>query len=58
MGTFHEEQIRLMIIFCLIIFRFKNVFRQSCRENQNTHLMFNNAPPLPPKKNRAPYEVM
>jgi len=35
----------------------KKCSRQNCRENQNTHLMFDNPPP-PKKKNLAIHEIM
>jgi hypothetical protein len=35
----------------------RNVSDKSCRENQNTHFIFNTPPPAPPPENRAVYNV-
>ena len=43
-----------MIIYLLIVLRTKNVSDKICRENQNTHFMFNNVFPV----HRAVYEIM
>jgi hypothetical protein len=40
-----------MIISRWMLLRLRNVSDKSCRENQNTHFMFNNSPP-PPKSCR------
>ena len=41
-GSLHEDQYTFMIISCQSLIRRKNVSDKSCRENQNTHFMFNN----------------
>jgi hypothetical protein len=38
----HEEQYTFLIIITQFILRMRNVSDKSCRENQNTHIMFNN----------------
>jgi hypothetical protein len=37
-----KTNIYFFIISCSIIFRMSNVSDESCRENPNTHFMFNN----------------
>ena len=49
-GTLHEGQ----RIFIIIRRLKRNVSDKSCRENQNTHFMFNNLV----TENRAVYEIM
>jgi hypothetical protein len=44
-----------LIMSRLFLLRMRNVSDTSCRENQNTHFVFNN--PSPPE-NRAVYEIM
>jgi len=44
-GTLHDDIYTFMIISLLIILRMRNVPDKSCRENQNTHFMFNNVFP-------------
>ena len=41
MGTLHEDQYTF-IISPWIFLRMRNVSEQSCRENKNTHFIFNN----------------
>ena len=41
-GTLHEDLCTFMIISRWILLRTRNVSDKSCRENQNTHFMFNN----------------
>ena len=41
MGTLHEEQYTFLIISRSVLLRMRNV-SDRCRENQNTHFMFNN----------------
>jgi len=41
MGTFREEQYMFIIISGSIILKMRNISSKSCRENQNTHFMFN-----------------
>ena len=41
-GTLHEDQYTFLIISCSFLLRMRNVSEKSCRENQNTHFMFNN----------------
>jgi hypothetical protein len=42
MGTFHEDVTTFLKISGCIIFRMRNVLDKRCKENQNTHFMFNN----------------
>ena len=44
-GTLHEDLFAFMTISCWIILRIRTVSDRSCRENQNTHVTFNNAVP-------------
>jgi hypothetical protein len=41
MVTLHEDQYTFFIISCSILLSLGNVLDKSCRENQNTHFMFN-----------------
>jgi hypothetical protein len=41
-GTLHEHPCTFMILSCWILHRMRNILCKSCRENQNTHFMFNN----------------
>ena len=41
-GTVHEDLSTFMVISRLIHLRMRNVSGKCCKENQNTHLMFNN----------------
>ena len=49
-----------MVISRSVHLRMRNVWDKSCRENQNTHFMFNNFPlsPLPPPENHAIQKIM
>jgi hypothetical protein len=38
--------IHFMIISCSVLLRMRNVFDKICRENENTHFMFNNFFPI------------
>ena len=38
----HEDQYTFLIISRSFLFRMRNVTRESCKENQNTHFMFRN----------------
>jgi hypothetical protein len=40
MGTLHEDQYIFLIISCSTFLRMRNVLDTSCRENENTHIMF------------------
>jgi len=42
MGTLHEDQYTFLIITCPFLLRMINDSDKHCRENQNTHFMFNN----------------
>ena len=53
-GTLHEDQCTFFIISCSVLRRMKNVSDKRCRENQNTHFMFNNFF----FENRAVYEII
>ena len=46
-GNLHEDQYTFLIISCSILLRMRS-FTQNCRENQNTHFMFNNPPQILP----------
>jgi len=48
-GTLHEDQNTFLIISRSILLRMRNVSDKSCRENRNTHFVFNSTPPSPPK---------
>ena len=41
-GTLHEHQYTFCIISLSLLLRMINVSGKSCRENQNTHFVFNN----------------
>jgi len=41
-GTLHEDVHTFMIISQSVLHRMISVSGRSCKENQNTHLMFNN----------------
>jgi hypothetical protein len=41
-GTLHEDLCTFVIISRWILLRMGNISNKSCRENQNTHFMFNN----------------
>jgi hypothetical protein len=40
-GILHDDLWTFTIISCWILLRMRNVSHKSCRENQNTHFMFN-----------------
>jgi len=40
-GTLHEDQYKFLSTSLLILLRMRNVSDKCCRENQNTHFMFN-----------------
>jgi hypothetical protein len=52
-GTLHEDRYKLMIKSSWILHTERNISPRSCRENRNTHFMFNNFP-----KNVALHEIM
>jgi hypothetical protein len=41
-ATLHEDQYTFLIILGSVLFRMRNTSGKRCRENQNTHFMFNN----------------
>jgi len=41
-GTSHEDQCKFLITSRLILLRIRNVSDKICRENQDTHFVFNN----------------
>jgi hypothetical protein len=41
-GTLHEDQYTFMTLSRPLLRRMKNIWDKSCRENQNTHFVFNN----------------
>ena len=53
MSTLHKDQCGCVIISGSVIHRMRNISGKSCRENQNTHFMFNNFS----SENRAFYEI-
>ena len=53
-GTWHERLCKYMMTICSVPFRMRNVPDKSCRENQNTHFVFNKFFP----EVRAVYEIM
>ena len=53
-GTLPEDYYTLMFISCSVLLRMRNVSDKSCRENQNTHFMFNK---LFFFENRVVYEI-
>ena len=48
-GTLRENRCTFMIISREIRLRMRNVSDKICKENQNTHFVFNNSPLPPPK---------
>ena len=54
MATLHENIFTFMTISRRILLGKRNVSMRSCRENQNTHFMFDNFS----SENRAVYEIM
>jgi hypothetical protein len=42
MGTLHEDQCTLLIIYHSVLLRMRNVSDKYCRGNQNTHFVFSN----------------
>jgi hypothetical protein len=42
MGTLHDDLCTFMIISHWILLKMRNISDKSCRENQNTHLLFTN----------------
>ena len=42
MGASHEDLSIFMTMSCWILLRMRNISDKSCRENQNTHFMYNN----------------
>ena len=42
-GTLHGDLYTLLIISRLVLLRMRNISNKCCRENQNTHFMFNNS---------------
>jgi len=49
-STLHEDQYTLLIIPRSVILRMRNLSGKSCRENQNTHFIFNNSLSFFPSK--------
>ena len=41
-GTLHEHQYTFLVIFRSVLLGMRNVSDKVCRENQNTHFVFNN----------------
>jgi hypothetical protein len=41
-GTLHEDQYTFLIVSHSVLLRMRNVSDKICRENQNTHFVFNN----------------
>ena len=54
-GALHEDLCTFMTLSRPLLLRMRNVLDKSCRENQNTHFVFNN---FFPPENRAVYEIM
>jgi hypothetical protein len=52
-GTLRED-LCIFMISRSILFRMRNVLDKSCRENQNTHFIFNNVI----SEHHAVYEIM
>jgi hypothetical protein len=52
--TIHEHQCTFLVISCSVILRIWNVSNKICREDQNTHFMFNNFI----SKNHTFHEIM
>jgi len=48
-GTVHEALSIFMAITCRILVSVRNISAKSCRENLNTHFIFNNSPRPPPQ---------
>jgi hypothetical protein len=40
-GTLHQDRYKFLIIRRLILLRMRNISDKCCRENRNTHFMFN-----------------
>ena len=55
-GTLHEDRYTFLLVSCQTLIRMRNVSDKSCRENQDTHFVFNNKFLF--KKNRAVCEIM
>ena len=55
MGTLLEDQYTFLIVYLSVLVRMRNISDKRCKENQNTHFMFNN---IFSPKNRAVYEIM
>ena len=55
-GGLHEDQYTFLIISHSILLIIRNVSDKICRENQNTHFVFNKLP-LPPPKSWCFYET-
>jgi len=41
MGTLYDDLCTFVITFCSVHLRMRNVSGKRCRENQNTHFVFN-----------------
>ena len=41
-GTLHEDQYTFLIMSCSSLHKMRNISDRICRENQNTHFMYNN----------------
>jgi len=41
MGSSHEDQYTFLIVSCTVFLRMRHVSVRSCREYQNTHILFN-----------------
>ena len=54
-GTLHEDRYKFLIVSRPFLLRMRNVSDKSCRENQNTHFVFNNFFLI---QNRAVYNIM
>jgi hypothetical protein len=52
-GTLHEDRYKFLSASRAFLLRMKNLSDKSCRENQNTHFVFNNFF----FENRAVYEI-
>jgi hypothetical protein len=53
-GTFHSDQCAFWTISRSVLLRMRNVSEKLCRENQNTHFVFNKISP----ENLAVYEML
>jgi len=53
--TLHEHRYTVFITSCSVLHIMRTISGTSCRENQNTHFVFNNI--LPPSENHAGYEI-